>query len=204
MPAVVVYVEILRGLEEILGAGDFVLYSDYGDDDEDSKNDDDDSNDDNDDDDDDSNNDSNGNDSARDEKKKKKKKKNGEEDGNHPSSSRVQAMDRFLALAKAVVSGRVMLDGCYPVPEASGWYDFDRAFPCIMTVLERAAAFLPSGSPWLRREEVLMYWIHRPVGWTWAEDAPSIGSEDENEGADVWDLWSWESDSVKSDFTEDN
>lgn len=202
MQALVVYVEILRGLEEILAADEYGLYGDYDDD--------------GDNDDDDSNDNSDGNDSARDDtkkmKKKEKKKKNGEEDGNHPVSGgrrrrpagRVQAMDRFLALAKAVVSGTAMLDGCYPVPEASGWYEFDRAFPCIVSVLESAAAIIPNGSPWFRREEVLMYWIRRPVGWTWAEDAPSAGSEDGEEGGDVWDLESWESDSVKSGFTKDS
>jgi hypothetical protein len=109
--------------------------------------------------------------------------------------SRVKSMDAFLRLAKDVVSGEIVLNGLYPVPEASGWYNFEMAFPNLCQVL----------GGWFEREKVLLYWATKPVGWTWDEDVPSSGSEhdDDDETGSVFDGWGWASDSVKSDFTDD-
>ena len=120
--------------------------------------------------------------------------------GTHPHCrprglpSRVKSMDAFLRLAKDVVSGRIVLNGRYPVPEASEWYNFEMAFPNLCQVLGR----------WFEREKVLLYWATKPAGWTWDEDVPSSGSEHDDETGSVFDDWGWASDSVKSGFTDDD
>ncbi|KAK4154525.1 hypothetical protein C8A00DRAFT_32651 [Chaetomidium leptoderma] len=121
-----------------------------------------------------------------------------EEEEGSGHDDRVQAMDDFLAVARTVASGEVVLNGRYPVPEASSWYDFATAFP-LLTLKIEANDF----EGWFQREKILLYWINRPQGWIWNDDAPSSGSENEDqEGEVVWDWSDGDSDSLKSGITE--
>ncbi|KAH6856032.1 hypothetical protein B0I37DRAFT_389427 [Chaetomium sp. MPI-CAGE-AT-0009] len=97
---------------------------------------------------------------------------------------RTRAMDRFLMLTKEVVDGSVVLDGHYPVQEASNWY-------CAYHEVN-----------WFRREKVLLYHIYRPRDWSWNTDEPSSGSENDDEEEDIWDDSDEGDDSVMSDFTD--
>jgi hypothetical protein len=173
----VAYVEVLRGLEEVL-MGRFDWEGGSDDDDE-------------------------GGEEG--EGEEEEDNDNGQPSGEHSSSShphrrphslpsRVKSMDVFLRLAKDVVSGEIVLNGLYPVPEASEWYNFEMVFPNLCQVL----------GGWFEREKVLLYWATKPVGWTWDEDVPSSGSEHNDETGSVFDDWGWASDSVKSDFTDDD
>jgi hypothetical protein len=198
----VVYVEVLKGLEDVLGA-DYVL--DFGDgvggEDEDMK----------------EKDDEDKEEEEKDVREGKDKKGKGKEkaDEGQPSGAasssggggrrrrlgRVEAMENFLRLAKSVVDGHLVLDGHYPVPEWSRWYDFEAAFPCVYQVL---ASGQDGQDGWFRRDKVLLYWIQRPSGWGQGGDAPSNGSDHDDEWGDDWDGSGWESDSLKSDLTEDS
>ncbi|KAK3294281.1 uncharacterized protein B0H64DRAFT_462973 [Chaetomium fimeti] len=119
----------------------------------------------------------------------------GGDEGDEP---RTRVMDRFLRLAKQVVDGSVVLDGHYPVQEASAWYRFSTAFPRVWNVIGTRRH---REVDWFRREKVLLYYIYRPKDWGWNTDEPSSGSENDDDEEDIWD-GSDEDDSVKSDFTD--
>lgn len=111
---------------------------------------------------------------------------------------RAKAMDRFLQVTKDVVSGSVVLDGHYPVPESSQWYCFSTSFPCINDALWISAHHEEN---WFRREKVLLYYIYRPRGWTWDTCGSSSGSEHDGDESDLWDPSDEGNNSVKSSFT---
>jgi hypothetical protein len=112
---------------------------------------------------------------------------------------RTKAMDNFLQLTKDVVSGGVVLDGHYPVPESSRWYCFSTAFPCVYDALGMS---MHHEENWFQREKVLLYYIYRPRGWSWNTDASSSGSEHDGDEPDLWDHSDEGTNSVKSGFTE--
>ncbi|KAK3901095.1 hypothetical protein C8A05DRAFT_35231 [Staphylotrichum tortipilum] len=99
--------------------------------------------------------------------------------GRNGELGRVQAMDCFLALAKRVADGSLVLDGVFPVQEASGWYEFETAFPRVWKLLNKHGndRDMKMSRCWFNRDSVLLYWMMRPAGWSWDEDEPSSGSE---------------------------
>lgn len=99
--------------------------------------------------------------------------------GARPGGGRVKEMGEFLTLIGKVAEGRVVLDGVYPVPEASGWYELELVFPRVWSLLNKSVNPSRGGvrQNWFNRESVLLYWMARPAGWTWDEDPGSSGSE---------------------------
>ena len=125
-------------------------------------------------------------------------------EGSDAVDARVKAMDDFLRLVKHVISGGVILDGHYPVPERSHGYRFPTTFPRVHHALQQETGNYTGqdGVRWFKRHKVLLYYIYRPRGWTWNTAPSSSGSENEgNDEGDIWDISDAESGSVKSDFT---